>query len=437
MHSIVKPPDSPRSSHSTSSSSTPDISESLGLLSEKKQPRFRRLPRIRSICYVLILVCFGILFANIAWHLLFSPVQGAPPGRLYEDLVHDTTDSQLRTTFQKPDGLRVVGLVFYSSRRKLSILECYLQRNLVENGGMLDGVIFIPETGTEKDLDWLRLLADSQPSYKMLGKRNHWSFFKEEQYFPEDPSQAYGWNAAWEAVQDGTLYIHVSSEIVFMDQMTIPSMIETRLKYRNYLVISANIVNQPTLSWIHHHLGVIDRYRPEMKPLVRSHNGSIAPRYDWRASDLPTWNGPEDFGVPVNFGIPTDFQPPFNGHRWLPVRNNKASLNPLTHETLDMNGAGKWSWTTGALHHYNFLQHLEKNELHRYQFPLWDFQHEVLYPSMIAMWGEDITDLKPMPDSYPEKWLSREVPRRSGGICMCQRTTCCERYADIVTQILL
>ena len=132
---------------------------------------------------------------------------------------------------------------------------------------------------------------------------------------------------------------------------------------------------------------------------------------------MPTWDGPNDFGVPADFGIPTDFEPPFNGHRWLPTRTNATSFNPLTHEALDVNGPGKWAWTTGVLHHYSFLEHLENKQLYKYKFPMWDLQHEILWPSMIAMWGDDIINLRPIPIRDPEKWLSRDVPKRAGGKC--------------------
>ena len=310
-------------------------------------------------------------------------------------------------SFQKPTDLKVVALVFYSTRAKLSMLDCYLQQNLVSNGGMVDSVILIPETGDEEDQDWLALLAQSYPSYIVANES-----------LRDTTNGQSGVNLAWNDVDPSTMYIHISAEIVYMESIAIPSLIETKLNQPRHAVVSANVVNQPTLSWIHHHLNVVRPYRPEMKPLLRPLNASALPRYDWRASDLPTWDGPRDFDVPADFGIPTDFKPPFNGHRWLPLRTDDASFNPMTHEVLDANGPGIWSWTTGALHHYSFLEHLENKQLYRYKFPMWDFQAEILSPSMMAMWGKDIIEVRPMPAwPDPDRWLSRELPLKVGGRC--------------------
>src|ERR1700710_1343156 len=48
------------------------------------------------------------------------------------------------STWQRPEGLKkIVGLVFYGRPETVSILDCYLKRNLVQNGGMLDEVVWI------------------------------------------------------------------------------------------------------------------------------------------------------------------------------------------------------------------------------------------------------------------------------------------------------
>jgi hypothetical protein len=43
----------------------------------------------------------------------------------------------------KPEGLKVIALVFFGRVDRISILDCYLRQNLVLNGGWLDEVIFV------------------------------------------------------------------------------------------------------------------------------------------------------------------------------------------------------------------------------------------------------------------------------------------------------
>ena len=388
---------------SLSSRSVSAYSDTFGLLGEKAVTW--RMPRVRHLGFIFALIGLGIISAEIVWRLPgFARYSSTIV--LNGDVAAWLDEPRRFNKLDKSAYTWVIAIVMYSSRAKLSILDCYLQQNLVSNGGVIDSVVLVPETGDEEDLDWLHLLADSYNAYTVAS------------YIGREGDDHYaGINLAWRHVQPGTLYIHICSEIVFLEPTTIPSLVETKLNRPEYAIVSANLVNQPTLSWVHHHLGVVRPYRPEMKSLLRPLNTSNLPRYDWRATDLPTWNGPRDFDVPADFGIPTDFQPPFNGHRWLPLRTNETSFNPLTHEGLDMNGPGQWSWTTGALHHYSFLEHLEQNELHMYKFPMWDFQAELLSPSMIAMWGKDIIEVRPMPVQNADKWLSREVPKQMGGRC--------------------
>ena len=84
--------------------------------------------------------------------------------------------------WKKPPGMKVVALVFYGRRRYVSVLECYLkvryrtgpqyemltqtsQRNLVENGGILDEVIFLAKTKDKDDLAYLEDLIQKNPKY--------------------------------------------------------------------------------------------------------------------------------------------------------------------------------------------------------------------------------------------------------------------------------
>ena len=53
-------------------------------------------------------------------------------------------------------------------RQYVDILDCYLQRNLVRNGGYLEEVHFLSHTKKQEDVDWLENLVDRTPGYKSI-----------------------------------------------------------------------------------------------------------------------------------------------------------------------------------------------------------------------------------------------------------------------------
>ncbi|KAL9105517.1 MAG: hypothetical protein Q9227_009314 [Pyrenula ochraceoflavens] len=291
---------------------------------------------------------------------------------LYQDAHRWQQDARQTQLFEKPENTSIVAHVMYKGRDQTAILECYLRRNLVAHGGFIDSVVFFYQAGSRSDRDWLNQLAKSNSAYQIFSS-----------------SQVAGETAALENVSAGTLYILLGAEVVFLDKDTIPSLVKMRIENQGPFAISANVINQPVFSWIHHHLGAILHYRPELRPVVGLSNTSATPKYNWRASSLPQWNGDEQSELPTEFGIPTDFKPPFRGHRWLPLKSSDPIRSPLPHEVLDVNGPGRWPWTIGAQHHYSFLEHLERGELHRYKFPSWDFQHEPFSPSVLCVYHAD------------------------------------------------
>ena len=84
--------------------------------------------------------------------------------------------------WQKPTGIKVIGLVFYGRRRFAEILQCYLhvsvkvwelpsglicsQQNLVDNGGILDEVVFEAKTDDDEDLAYLATLLSTSPRFR-------------------------------------------------------------------------------------------------------------------------------------------------------------------------------------------------------------------------------------------------------------------------------
>ncbi|KAF2090726.1 hypothetical protein K490DRAFT_34927 [Saccharata proteae CBS 121410] len=266
----------------------------------------------------------------------------------------------------KPKDFRIVGLVFFGRPASVSILDCYLKRNLVANGGMLDEVIFLARTSNEEDLAWLDRIVSEEPAYTRVDLK----------------FEGIDYATAYDICEAGTMYIKMDDDLVFMEDHTIATIVQNKLLHPEYFVVAANIVNQPSLSWIHYRLGVVRPYLPELKPPPPGQNESLS---RWRASDLPTWTGPAGFEIGDNFG------PPFEGHRWLPApEGTPIEETPIGATSYDAFSEGLWRWTIAAQEHYSFLEHLEKNDLWRYKFHTWDYYYGRMGIQMIAIWGSDI-----------------------------------------------
>lgn len=80
-----------------------------------------------------------------------------------------------------------------------------VQRNLKENGGILDEVIFAVRTETPEDLEYLEILLASNP-----------------QYTKHHASKAYAsWIGSWEAVTErDSIYIKIDDDTVSLTLST-------------------------------------------------------------------------------------------------------------------------------------------------------------------------------------------------------------------------
>lgn len=78
-----------------------------------------------------------------------------------------------------------------------------MQRNLVKNGGVLDGVIFVERTTDEADLALLTKMIDAEPAYErwhldMEGKDNF----------------AAGFGGSYDQIEDDVFYVKMDDDIV-------------------------------------------------------------------------------------------------------------------------------------------------------------------------------------------------------------------------------
>ena len=189
---------------------------------------------------------------------------------------------------------------------------------------------------------------------------------------------------------------------IFIDNSTISELVATKRDHPEYLLVSANGINNPALSWVHYHLGAIHPYLPELV-LPKE-----IPGPSWRASKLPKW---KDGAL---FNRHEWFDAPYENHRWLPL-GPEYTLDgtPITTTAYDKSGPGWNNWAIAAQEHYSFLENLEKDELWRYNFGVWDYQYERLSINMIAIWGDDIVDNLPFPED-DEQYLTVDLPKRLG-----------------------
>jgi hypothetical protein len=138
------------------------------------------------------------------------------------------------------------------------------------------------------------------------------------------------------------------------------------------------------------------------------------PKNSWRASELPSYEGPPE--GPKDFFKNGTSEPPYKGHRWLPVRMPEGetydmSLAPVDTLTNDAFGPSLRNWGAAAQIHYSFLQHLEQNETWRYKFNIWDYNYRRLSINFLAIRGQDILDVFPFPERDDEKYLVEIRPK--------------------------
>ena len=261
-----------------------------------------------------------------------------------------------------------------------------IQHNLVKNGGVLDEIMFIVKTTNADDLAYLDELIQTSKSYK--------------KQTIDDPQGQHG--LTWSVVERGVMYVKIDDDVVFIGNSTMKDMVEAKAAHPEKLLISANVINNPAMSWVHYHLmGAIRPYLPEF---VRPTNDT---GLSWRASELPLWRDSEYFYHRERF------DPPSDNHRWLPLGPGYTlDGTPITTTTYNPWGSAWNNWAIAALEHYSFLEHLENNDLQRYHYDMWDYHYGRLSINLICVWGDDIVDNLGFTDD--EQFLTVKLPQKLG-----------------------
>lgn len=339
----------------------------------------------------IVMLCLFVLVALLVGAFYHSRPTKTPTPQMN---VHTSTDAHphaVQHQIAKPEGLKIIAFVFYGRPSRVEMLDCYLKQNLVENGGFLDEVQWAVNTNKEEDIKWLDdVVLPSTTSYKkvMIGNTNQGDF-----------------GNVWQHVERRHLYIKIDDDVLFIDEHAIPELVDARMKHPDAFIVSANIVNNPLLGWVHYRMGALHPYLPEMTA------PSPSAAAEWRASKQPSWTGPKDF----RFGL--DKPPPFEGHRWLPVRDSSHSIRdtPVAEIQYDAFGTGWNKWAIGAQEHASFLENLEKDQLDLYRTTskIWDFSGDRLSINFIAVWGDDIVDNSPIAQD-DEPAITMDIPKKLG-----------------------
>ncbi|EEA24604.1 hypothetical protein TMatcc_007708 [Talaromyces marneffei ATCC 18224] len=224
-----------------------------------------------------------------------------------------------KSNIEKPRGVNVVAVVEYGNWERSSILDCYLRRNLVEYGGLLDEVIFIPGTSDRRHLEWL---------YETVNK-----------------SESYSIHQSLPAVDAKNVYIKIDGDVVYIEDNVIPAIVNTKLKHPDTSLISANVIHQPAVAEFHRRPGVV---------LPQSLDNESSSQ-DSKTSSERSWN---------------PFWPDWRNmlKSWFASKMHCPSHSTLSKST---NATEKHAWTFQAQQHNSFLHHLERGELQTYKFPLW------------------------------------------------------------------
>ncbi|KAL8644713.1 MAG: hypothetical protein Q9226_007627 [Calogaya cf. arnoldii] len=315
--------------------------------------------------------------------------------------------------FKKPVDFKIIGLIFFGRPTTIAILDCYLKKNLVTNGGFLDEVLFAVNTDNKADIKYLDQLIKTNKLYKKIT-------------YP-----VLGYKEAWEhSVVPEHMYIKIDDDMVFFDDNAVANVVYSKVKHPDSLLVVANLVNSPETGWLHYHFGAIHSYLPETKPPSDHSDGAALGPKAWRASALPMWNEEGEMHFPITMDKPDGGEvleadnpaaPPFKGHRWLPLPDPKKNIykTPMSKSEYNPYGPDWKSWALAAQVHYSLLENIEKNQLHLYHYGtsspsssegIWDTGFGRMNINFMAIWGKDVLDNLPFDSDDDEHELSVGLP---------------------------
>ena len=158
-----------------------------------------------------------------------------------ETIMKSDNPFSLQTYKQKKIFSNIIALVFYGRQSSVSILLKYLEKNLKSNGGILDKIVFAVRTNKIEDIRYL-------DKYLKNKSKNEYKRFKTKRN--KDYKDAY------KNLNNNDLVFKIDDDVVFISNGTFERMVEEYLK-NDLLILSANVVNHPALTYVHEKIGAI------------------------------------------------------------------------------------------------------------------------------------------------------------------------------------
>ena len=256
-------------------------------------------------------------------------------------------DKTLETFKKKNNIVNIIALVFYGRQSSVSILLKYLEKNLKSNGGILDKIVFAVRTDKIEDIRYL-------DKYLKNKSKNEYKRFKIR------VNQKY--SEAYKHLDDNDLVFKIDDDVVFISNGTFERMVEEYLK-NDLLILSANVVNHPILTYIHTKIGAI-------LPFIEIKNYTYS----------KTENSKEFHDI---------------------ITEKKKNSYMLNHQV-------------GAISHESFFAHYKNKNLKVYDFGLWDF-HKFNYSrwsiNFILFRGKYINKIHLSKLGSDEHIISIEIPK--------------------------
>lgn len=240
----------------------------------------------------------------------------------------------------------------------------------------MDEILWIVNTKEDEDLEYLDEVTSLYPNrHKRV-------------VITGDRLATYTYFEAWQHLERNKFYVKIDDDILWIHDDAIPKLVTHKMNNPHTFVVSANIINNPPLSFIHRHQGALHPYFPDEKlPDPQDENVTKS----WRPSQDGFWQGPDDFNWPL------ERAPPYPGHRWLRVQSDEMlPQTPVSKLTYEVWGDSYSSWAIAAQVHYSLLENIEKETLNLYKFEKpWTMDGERIRINFMCVYGDDIVDTDP------------------------------------------
>ena len=79
-------------------------------------------------------------------------------------------------------------------------MKCYIERNMVDNGGWLDEVLWVANTDKSDNLRYLEEIIASNPRYKKI--------------HPQEIARTYTYKHIWKLLERGKYYVKIDDDVV-------------------------------------------------------------------------------------------------------------------------------------------------------------------------------------------------------------------------------